>query len=76
MNRSPIFPLALRLLPALMLALLAGCVVVPEGGPAYGSSYGYGYGYGYAPAPVYVAPAYPAYGYGYGYRPHYRGGWR
>jgi hypothetical protein len=57
-----------RLVPVMLLALLAGCVVVPDGAPVYG-------GYGYAPAPVVVAPAY-GYGYGYGYRPHYRGGWR
>ncbi len=67
MNRS--LTLAVRLLPVLMLALLAGCVVVPEGAPGY--SYGGGY---YAPAPVYVAPAY---GYGYGYRGYRHGnGWR
>ena len=62
-----------RLVPVMLLALLAGCVVVPDGAPVYG-------GYGYAPAPaVVVAPSY-GYGYGYGYshgyRPHYRGGWR
>ena len=37
--------------PAVLLALLAGCVVVPEDGPYYRGGY-------YAPAPVYVAPAY------------------
>ncbi len=59
MISHPIARLALRILPVVTLAALAGCVAVPVG-PGYGP----GYGYGYAPAPVVVAPAYrspPAY---------------
>lgn len=70
MRRTMFRLVAVRLVPVMLLALLAGCVVVPDGAPVYG-------GYGYAPAPVVVAPAYGyGYGYGHGYRPHYRGGWR
>lgn len=58
--------IALRIVPAVALAALAGCVAVPVGpGP--------GGGYAYVPAPVVVAPVYrapPA----YYYRPW--GGWR
>ena len=68
MQRTKAWRFAARLVPIAVLALLAGCVVAPEGAPVYG-------GYGYVAAPVVVAPAY-GYGYGYGYRPHYRGGWR
>lgn len=65
------------LFPALMLAGLGGCAVVPVGG--------YGYGYGYAEPGVSVVVPYGYYGGGYRYHqryhqrhpyhhPHYRGG--
>ena len=66
MLSHPIARLALRIVPVVTLAALAGCVAVPVGpGP----------GHGYAPAPVYAPPVVvvPAYR-PYGFRPW--GGWR
>lgn len=49
MMSHPIARIALRIVPVVALAALAGCIAVPVGpGP--------GPGYGYAPAPVYSPP--------------------
>jgi hypothetical protein len=49
---SFLFPLAIRMLAALAVLALGGCVVAPGYGP-YGGGY-YAPGYAYAPAPVVV----------------------
>ena len=55
MMSHPIARIALRIVPVIALAALAGCIAVPVG-PGPGPGYGYGYGYGYAPGPVYAPP--------------------
>ncbi|VVE07500.1 hypothetical protein PNO31109_02453 [Pandoraea nosoerga] len=62
---------------AAIVMLMAGCVAVPYGQPAYGA-YGYDdyYGYGYAPGYA-VAPApVVTFGVSGGYYRGYRDGWR
>ena len=59
MFSHPIARLALRIVPVVTLAALAGCVAVPVGP---GPGYGYGPGPAYYPAPVVVVPAYRPYG--------------
>lgn len=68
---------------AVVATLMAGCVAVPYGGPAYGSAYygtddynyyGYGPGYAVAPAPVVTLGVGGYYGGGY-YRGWHGRGW-